>query len=118
MKDFAEFEPSCWQEDGMVTGRHFHVFKTLGQHTVALFAAVAISLASLGSVFDPSVMVPSHAVASSASPPIEARPFDSGVRPERGDRDVVPAAFWLAADHALRALPQLPPEPPDDEPLI
>jgi hypothetical protein len=120
VKEFAEFEPSFWLEDGMVVETHFQVFRTLGSRTAALFAAVAFTVGSIVGVGDLSVSVPAQSVAAAQSPPLEVRPFTTDARPERGDRDVVTPGYWHAARLALGSLPVLPAESPepDDEPLI
>jgi len=120
MKEFAEFEPSFWQEDGMLVELSAPTFGVWGRRAPAmLFAAVALSLANVGFTQDRTLTVPWYATSTADTARIESHPI-APTAAVRGDKDIVSPGFWSAASLALSMLPSLPAEPaePDDEPLI
>jgi len=115
MKEFEAFEPSFWEEDGLLVAFMPPTFGAFGKRTAALFASVAVSLASFGVAQEMTVQLGAHGVANAV--PVEREPFEQA---RTADPDAVPPGYWGTVRYVLDSLPRLPAEPdePDGEPLI
>jgi hypothetical protein len=116
MKEFAEFEPSCWLEDGLVVEFERPSHGAFGKRVATFVAALAISLGSSGYAYESTLRLESAGMAEAR--PSEGKPFE--VADFKGGRDLVPPGYWSAMRTILKTLPQLPPEPPepDEAPFI
>jgi hypothetical protein len=117
MIEFAEFEPSFWQEDGFLVDLDGPIFGAFGKQILTAFGAVAISLATIGVAQGLSLRLPT--CGNAFVRPVETQPFVSSAR-ARSDPDLVQPGYWTAVMSMLDGLPPLPAEPPesDEAPLI
>ena len=121
MRDFAEFEPSFWEEDGLLTAFRSPAFGALGRRIGALvFGAVVVSLSSVAITQELSLRVPKY---GSIDPrPLQRVAFVANPTAEGHgrDRDIVEPGYWKSLRLLASVLPTLPAEPADvdDEPLI